>query len=68
MTLGGGNADPLQYSSLENFMDRGAWWLQSIGLQRVQHHLATEHTHMRNMGQSEENEELDTDNQVLRPK
>ena len=49
-------------------MDRGAWWLQSIGLQRVQHHLATEHTHMHNMGQSEENEELDTDNQVFRPK
>ena len=49
-------------------MDRGAWWLQSIGLQRVQYHLATEHTHMHNMGQSEENEELDTDNQVFRPK
>ena len=21
-----GNGNPLQYSSLENFMDRGAWW------------------------------------------
>ena len=23
---GGGNANPLQYSFLENPMDRGAWW------------------------------------------
>ena len=21
-----GNGNPLQYSCLENFMDRGAWW------------------------------------------
>ena len=33
----GGNGNPLQYSCLENPMDRGAWWLQSKGLQRVQH-------------------------------
>ena len=25
-SLGGGNGNPLQYSSLENPMDRGAWW------------------------------------------
>ena len=24
--LGEGNGNPLQYSCLENFMDRGAWW------------------------------------------
>ena len=24
---GGGNGDPLQYSHLENPMDRGAWWV-----------------------------------------
>ena len=24
-SLGGGNGDPLQYSSLKNSMDRGAW-------------------------------------------
>ena len=65
MTPGGGNGDPLQHSCLENSMDRGAWWLQSIRLQRVQHHLATEYTHTHNMGQSEENEELNTDNQVF---
>ena len=23
---GGGHGNPLQYSCLENFMDRGAWW------------------------------------------
>ena len=25
-SLGGGHGDPLQYSCLENPMDRGAWW------------------------------------------
>ena len=30
---GGGNGTPLQYSHLENPMDRGAWRLQSMGLQ-----------------------------------
>ena len=24
---GGGNGNPLQYSCLENAMDRGTWWL-----------------------------------------
>ena len=24
---GGGNGNPLQYSGLENCMDRGAWWV-----------------------------------------
>ena len=26
-------SNPLQYSCLENPMDRGAWWAQSMGLQ-----------------------------------
>ena len=34
---GGGHGDPLHYSCLENPMDRGAWRLQSTGLQRVGH-------------------------------
>ena len=34
---GEGNGNPLQYSCLQNPMDRAAWWLQSKGLQRVQH-------------------------------
>ena len=32
---GEGNGSPLQYSCLENPMDRGAWGLQSMGSQRV---------------------------------
>ena len=32
---GEGNGDPLQYPCLENLMDRGAWGLQSMGLQRI---------------------------------
>ena len=33
---GGGHDNPLQYSCLENPMDRGAWWaIQSMKLQRV---------------------------------
>ena len=35
---GGGNGNPLQYSCLENPMDRGAWCRPlSMGLQRVRH-------------------------------
>ena len=36
----GGNGNPLQYSSLENPMDGGAWlvgYSQSTGSQRVRH-------------------------------
>ena len=33
----GGNGSSLQYSYLENSMDRGAWWAESMGLQRVWH-------------------------------
>ena len=32
---GVGNGNPLQYSYLQNPMDRGAWRLQSMGSQRV---------------------------------
>ena len=36
---GGGHGNPLQYSCLENPIDRGAWQaaVQSIGSQRVRH-------------------------------
>ena len=41
------NGNPLQYSCLENPVDRGAWWatVQSIVLQRARHdkQLATQH-------------------------
>ena len=32
---GVGNGNPLQYSYLENSVDRGAWW--AVGSQRVRH-------------------------------
>ena len=36
------NGKPLQYSCLENPMDRGAWWaIQSMGLQRVRYNWET---------------------------
>ena len=34
-TPGGGNGNPLQYSSLENSMGRESWRVQSIGSQGV---------------------------------
>ena len=40
---GGGNGNPLQYSSLENPMDRGAWRVRVCGVccKRVGYDLAT---------------------------
>ena len=38
---GEGNGNPLQYSGLENPMDRGAWRAKSTGFQRVGHNWAT---------------------------
>ena len=38
---GEGNGNPLHYSCLENSMDRGAWWLKSMGSQRVRHDWVT---------------------------
>ena len=32
-----GNGNPLQYSCLENPMDRGSWWATAMGSQRVEH-------------------------------
>ena len=31
-----GNGNPLQYSCLENFMDRGAWWAIVHGVEKSQ--------------------------------
>ena len=36
-SLGVGNSNPLQYSFLENSMDRGAWWATVLGLQRARY-------------------------------
>ena len=38
---GEGNGNPLQYSCLENPMDRGAWRATVHGVARVGHNLAT---------------------------
>ena len=38
---GEGNGNPLQYSCLENPMDRGAWQATVHGVTRVKHNLAT---------------------------
>ena len=41
---GEGNGYPLQYSCLENSLDRGAWWAIVHGLQRVGHNWGTNNT------------------------
>ena len=38
---GEGNGNPLQYSSLKNYIDRGAWWATIQGSQRVRYDWAT---------------------------
>ena len=38
---GGGHGNPLQYSCLENAMDRGAWQAKSMGSQRAGHDWGT---------------------------
>ena len=38
---GEGNGNPLQYSCLENPMNREAWWATVHGVARVEHNLAT---------------------------
>ena len=42
---GRGNGNPLQYSCLENPMDRGAWWPTVYRVTRVRHNLVHAHTH-----------------------
>ena len=38
---GGGNGNPLQYSCLQNPMDRGTWQARVHGIPKVGHALAT---------------------------
>ena len=38
---GGGNGNPLQYSCLENTIDRGAWWAAVHGVTKTQILLST---------------------------
>ena len=37
---GGGHGNPLQYSCLENSMDRGAWWVTVHGVTKSQRRLS----------------------------
>ena len=39
---GVGNGNPLQYSCLENPMDRGTWWATVYGVAKNQTQLATQ--------------------------
>ena len=43
---GGGHGNTLQYSCLENLMDRGAWRVTVHGVARVRHDLATKPPHV----------------------
>ena len=42
---GEGHSNPLQYSCLENLMDKGAWQATVHGVARVRHDLATKPNH-----------------------
>ena len=44
---GGGRGNPLQYSRLENAMDRGAWWATVHGVTKSQTRLKQLSTHAR---------------------
>ena len=41
---GEGNGNPLQYSCMENSMERGVWWVQPMGSQRVGHDWLSAHS------------------------
>ena len=40
---GGGHGNPLQYSCLENLMDRGAWWATVHGVTKNRIRLSNKH-------------------------
>ena len=44
-SVGEGNGNPLQYSCLENPMDRGAWWATIHGVTLNRTCLSNTHTH-----------------------
>ena len=44
-SLGRGNENPLQYSCLENSMDRGAWWATVYRVTNNWKQLSNTHTH-----------------------
>ena len=50
-SAGGGNGSPLQYSCLENPMDRGAWWATVCEVAKSQAQLSGFHFHFTSMCQ-----------------
>ena len=42
---GGGNGNPLQYSWLENSMERGTWWATVYGVPKSLIQLSDQHFH-----------------------
>ena len=51
-SLGGGHGNPLQYSSLENSMHRGAWWatIHRVAKNQTQLKQFSTHVHMLQSG------------------
>ena len=47
---GGGHGNPLQYSCLENPMDRGAWWATAHGVAKSRTRIKRLRTHAHNLG------------------
>ena len=47
-SFGEGNGYPLQYSCLENYMDRGAWWAIVHGVAKSRTRLSNQHTYPEN--------------------
>ena len=43
--IGEGNGNPLQYSCLENAMDREIWWTTVHGVAKSRTQLSNQHTH-----------------------
>ena len=49
---GGGNGNPLQYSCLENLVDRGAWQATVHGVTKSQKQLITQHNNKKEIKKS----------------
>ena len=49
---GEGNGNPLQYSCLENAMDRGAWWAVVRGVTKSRTRLSSRHFHFQFINQN----------------
>ena len=62
------NGNPLQYSCLENPMDRGAWLATVNGLQRVGHNGARARTHTHTYTRTHTHTHTHTHNEVQRAK